>query len=239
MDDAPVTRGFSSPSQMSPVSASSRKSSSKYPTYPSARSRSPIAIVRSRATRRCASVSRSGETSSPHQPPSYGVSSSNPTSSAISGPTRVPCRVITPSIASSRGSIRFITLIWFPAIFFSSRFQSCSRAMKNVVCPESPYGVWTTRSSPSPAPSASARSSRYVVPSPIAFGTEGTPASLPRRVVSIFESSRWRSAADGNATSSPSSPASSSVSSSNIRNAALPPPPRDATRSATSLWPSR
>jgi hypothetical protein len=41
----------------------------------------------------------------PHQPPSYGVSSGNPVSSAIRGPTKVPWRVITPSMASSRGSI--------------------------------------------------------------------------------------------------------------------------------------
>ena len=94
--------------------------------------------MRSRAVRRCFSVSSSGDTSLPHQPPSYGVSSGNPVSSAINGPTSVPCRVITPSIASSRGSIRFMTLICSPAIFFSCAFQSPSSAMKNVVCPESP-----------------------------------------------------------------------------------------------------
>ena len=102
--------------------------------------------------RRCFSVSSSGETSLPHHPPSYGVSSGNPVSSAISGPTSVPCRVITPSIASSRGSIRFITLICSPTICRSCSAQSPSFAMKKVVWPESPYGVCTTRSSPSPAP---------------------------------------------------------------------------------------
>ncbi len=54
--------------------------------------------ARARA-RAAASVNTSGNTSLPHQPPSYGVSSGNPVSSAISGPTRVPWRVMTPSIA--------------------------------------------------------------------------------------------------------------------------------------------
>src|SRR5438128_253912 len=64
--------------------------------------------------------------------------------------------------------------------------------MKKVVWPESPYGVWTTRSSPSPPARARETSSAYVVAVPIVLGTLGTPASLPSRVVSIFESSRWR-----------------------------------------------
>ena len=90
MLDAPVTRGLSSPRYISPEDSSAKKSSSKYPRYPSRRRRSPIANVRSLARARCPSVNTSGKTSLPHQPPSYGVSSGNPVSSAISGPTRVP-----------------------------------------------------------------------------------------------------------------------------------------------------
>ncbi len=108
-----------------------------------------------------------------------------------------------------------------------------------MVCPESPYGVCTTSSSPSPAPSASARSSSHVAARPITFGTLGTPASSASRVVSIFESRRWRSAAAGKATSRPTSAHSASVSSSNIRNAARPPEPRPLIQSTTSLCPSR
>jgi hypothetical protein len=41
----------------------------------------------------------------------------------MSGPTSVPWRVMTPSIASSRGSIRFITLIGSPATFYAWSFH--------------------------------------------------------------------------------------------------------------------
>ena len=96
-----------------------------------------------------------------------------------------------------------------------------------MVWPESPYGVCTTRSSPMPADSASAVSSSNEDARPSTLGTLGTPASSAIRVVSIFESSRVRSAALGKATSRPISSASASVSSSNIRNTALPGPRAD------------
>jgi hypothetical protein len=66
------------------------------------------------------------------------------------------------------------------------------------------------------------------------FGALGTPASLASCVVTIFESRRWRSPAEGSATSSPAFAAAASVSASNITNTALPPGPRRATSALTS-----
>ena len=77
----------------------------------------------------------------------------------MSGPTSVPCRVMTPSIAASRQLIRRITLSSSRAMSAACSSQSAWEAMKNVVWPESPYGVCTTRSSPTPPVAASARSS--------------------------------------------------------------------------------
>jgi hypothetical protein len=71
------------------------------------------------------------------------------------------------------------------------------------------------------------------------LGALGTPASLPSWVVTIFESSLWRSSADGWAISRPAAAAAASVSSSNMTKTALPPEPARSTRSSTSLCPSR
>ena len=111
--------------------------------------------------------------------------------------------------------------------------------MKNVVLPESPYGIWTTRSAPSPAPPASADSSAYVDARPSTFGTLGTPASLPSWVVTIFESIRCRSAAGGCAMVSPASAASCSLSSSNMTKTARPSLPCLPNHSTVSAWLSR
>jgi hypothetical protein len=64
-----------------------------------------------------------------------------PVSSDMNGPTMVPFRVSTASTATERLLIRFITLTSWPATSFWCRFQSASDEMKNVVLPESPYGV--------------------------------------------------------------------------------------------------
>ena len=97
----------------------------------------------------------------PHQPPLYGVSSLWPMSSVMSGPTIVPWRVIVASIAVERQlSRRMILTSGSAATVFSAFFQSRSDLMKKVVRPESPYGAWTTRSSPSPPPRARSSSSR-------------------------------------------------------------------------------
>ena len=53
----------------------------------------------------------------PHQPPLYGVISSKPVMSVITGPTSVPCRVAQPSMVPGRWLMRFITLSASPRIF--------------------------------------------------------------------------------------------------------------------------
>ncbi len=191
------------------------------------------------ASARWASLSTSGNRSLPHQPPLYGVSSGWPTVEPTYGPTIVPCRVMTPSTQTSKGRIRRIT--FSSCDVRSSRYFAKSSAVltKKVVRPESPYGVCTTRSSPTPCAVASWSSSSYEPARPSTFGTLGTPASLPICVVTIFESSRFRSAAGGWMISSPTSAARRSVSSSNITNAALPPGPCLSRNATTSLWPSR
>ena len=68
--------------------------------------------------------------------------------------------------------------------------------MKNVVLPESPYGVWTTRSSPSDA--VGERQQLLVgrgAADPVRHGRHA--GLVAERVVTILESSRWRSSAWG------------------------------------------
>ena len=67
----------------------------------------------------------------------------------MNGPTTVPCRVLTASTATARLLIRFMIFSSSPTMSSQLRSQSASEAMKKVVLPESPYGVWTTRSVPS------------------------------------------------------------------------------------------
>ena len=74
----------------------------------------------------------------------------------MNGPTMVPCLVMHASTAAAWLLMRFITLSCWPSMSAAKSSQSRSDLMKNVVLPESPYGVCTTRSSPSPAPRASA-----------------------------------------------------------------------------------
>ena len=62
----------------------------------------------------------------------------------------VPCRVMHASTAAALLSIRFITFSCSPTMSSASLSQSPSALMKNVVLPESPYGVCTTRSVPRP-----------------------------------------------------------------------------------------
>ena len=64
-----------------------------------------------------------------------------PISSDMKGPTIVPHRVSTASTATGRLLMRRITLISSPTMSSLCFFQSASEAMKNVVLPESPYGV--------------------------------------------------------------------------------------------------
>ena len=111
--------------------------------------------------------------------------------------------------------------------------------MKKVVRPESPYGVCTTRSRPSFAFSASVMSSSKESARPMQFGALATPASLPRRVVTILESMCTRSLAGGKAISRPSSETRRSDSSSNMMSMTLPVLPRLRMWSTTSLWLSR
>jgi hypothetical protein len=77
----------------------------------------------------------------------------------MTGPTTVPWRVRTASMADAAQLMRFMTFSSSAASSAASLSQSASLWMKNVVLPESPYGVCTTRSWPRPASSASARSS--------------------------------------------------------------------------------
>ena len=81
--------------------------------------------------------------------------------SFISGPTSVPYRVRTASTAIARWSIRRMTLSsWSASGSLAALLsQSASLLMKNVVLPESPYGVCTTRSPPRPCRLASSVSS--------------------------------------------------------------------------------
>ena len=115
----------------------------------------------------------------------------------MNGPTTVPCLVSTASTATGRWLIRFITLTSWPAMSGRCRFQSASDEMKNVVLPESPYGVWMTRSEPSPARPAAVASSAQSATVVSTFGTLATPTSLPSRVVTSLESRWLRSCADG------------------------------------------
>ena len=134
-----------------------------------------------------------GNISLPHQPPRYGVSSEYPVSSVMKGPTIVPCRVSTASTAMGRGLMRFITFASSPRIDPAYFDQSSSEEMKNVVFPESPYGVCTTRSVPSPASVDTRTRVSHESTDTSTFGTLGAPASLPSWVVTIFESRRSRS----------------------------------------------
>ena len=106
----------------------------------------------------------------------------------MNGPTTVPCRVFTASTATARFVIRFITLSCSSTMCSELASQSLSCLMKNVVLPESPYGVCTTRSLPSSADPARSTSSDQLAALPRTFGTDGAPASLPSCVVTIFES---------------------------------------------------
>ena len=74
----------------------------------------------------------------PHQPPRYGVSSGWPVRSGITGPTSVPCRVITPSSAAAAQLMRRITFSSSPTMCSACLSQSLRPLMKNVVFPESP-----------------------------------------------------------------------------------------------------
>jgi hypothetical protein len=76
----------------------------------------------------------------------------------MNGPTIVPCLVMHASTAAAWLLMRFITLSCWPSMSAAQASQSRSDLMKNVVLPESPYGVCTTRSSPRPAWLARARS---------------------------------------------------------------------------------
>ena len=116
----------------------------------------------------------------------------------MNGPTMVPCVVMHASTAAALLSMRFITLSCSPTMSSAYVSQSASDLMKNVVLPESPYGVCTTRSVPSPCadrelPQLRPRASAV----PSTLGTDGAPASLPSWVVTILESSRRRSSSDG------------------------------------------
>ena len=77
----------------------------------------------------------------------------------MNGPTTVPCRVLTASTATAWLLIRFMIFRSWPTMSSQSRSHSAWLVMKNVVFPESPYGVCTTRSEPRPAPVALAVSS--------------------------------------------------------------------------------
>ena len=77
----------------------------------------------------------------------------------MNGPTTVPCLVLTASTATAWLLIRFMIFRSSPTMFSLSRSHSACEVMKKVVLPESPYGVCTTRSEPSPASVASAESS--------------------------------------------------------------------------------
>ena len=115
----------------------------------------------------------------------------------MNGPTIVPCRVRTASTAMASLLIRFITFACWPAISAAHRSQSASEVRKKVVLPESPYGVCTTRSVPSPASVATRTSVCHESTSTSTFGTLAAPASLPSSVVTILESSRRRSVSGG------------------------------------------
>ena len=79
-----------------------------------------------------------GNTSLPHQPPRYGVSSSKPVMSVWIGPTSVPCLVAQASTVPGRCSIRRMILSSSSASFSECSSHCSSFVMKNVVRPESP-----------------------------------------------------------------------------------------------------
>ena len=152
----------------------------------------------------------------------------------MNGPTTVPCRVSTASTATALLLIRFITFACCPAMAPAWEAQSDSEATKKVVFPESPYGVCTTRSVPSPASTATRTSVPHDSTSTSTFGTLRAPASLPSTVVTILESRRRRSAWDGRTISYPSSAQIRSVSSSKNSMATFGRPPREARKACTS-----
>ena len=59
----------------------------------------------------------------------------------MKGPTMVPCRVMQASTAAALLLIRFIAFSSCPMMLEECAAQSCVDLMKNVVLPESPYGV--------------------------------------------------------------------------------------------------
>ena len=183
IDDAPVTRGFSSPSHISPGLGVEQEVELEVP--PVALRAQPLAH-RDRAlarVRRWCSVSSSGRRRCRTTPRRTGVSSGNPVSSAINGPTSVPCRVITPSIASSRGSIRFITLSLSPSIFLRARPSRLPRDEERGLTgvPVRRLHDEVVAEARLARPACKRRVGRSP---PIVFGTLGTPASFaePRRL---------------------------------------------------------
>ena len=88
----------------------------------------------SRALARTPSENAPGNTSLPHQPPLYGVSSFAPTTSVSSGPTSVPDCVAHASSVAPRQLMRFMILT-SGSLTISSLclLKSSSLAMKKVV----------------------------------------------------------------------------------------------------------
>ena len=115
----------------------------------------------------------------------------------MNGPTMVPCVVMQASTAAALLSMRFITLSCSPTMSSATASKSAFDLMKKVVLPESPYGVCTTRSVPSPCATDRCRSAVHDFAVPSTLGTDAAPASLPSWVVTIFESRRRRSSSDG------------------------------------------
>src|SRR5680860_1585328 len=115
----------------------------------------------------------------------------------MNGPTIVPCLVMHASTAAALLSIRFMTLSCSPMMSPAYLSKSTFDLMKNVVLPESPYGVCTTRSEPRPLATDSFRNPVHECAVPSTLGTDGAPASLPSWVVTIFESRRRRKESDG------------------------------------------
>ena len=140
----------------------------------------------------------------------------------MTGPTTVPWRVITASTAAARQLMRFMTFSSSSTRSSACSSQSRSPLMKNVVLPESPYG----RLDDEVVAEAVGELEQLVVGvarGRAGWARDGTPASLPSWVVTIFESSRWRSSALGSAIFRPISSHSFSVSSSKKTNSARPP----------------
>ena len=146
----------------------------------------------------------------------------------MSGPTSVPWRVITPSIASSRGSIRFITLMVSPTIFVSDALPVVLGGDEERRLPGVAVRRLHDEVVAEPGGAREGRAARRrSCPLPIDVG-HARHARLVRRAASSRSSSRADAAATpaGTRPRAPARCASSSVSSSNIRNATLPPGPR-------------